>query len=59
MSSFQQLYSVLQAEHLAVKALLTISKKERAALVASDADVITTLIASKQSLIVQLEQLSR
>ena len=59
MSSFQQLYSVLQAEHRAAKELLTILKKERAALVESDADVITTLTASKQPLIVQLEQLSR
>ena len=59
MSSFQQLYSVLQAEHRTAKELLTILKKERAALVVSDADVMTTLTASKQPLIVQLEQLSR
>lgn len=50
---------LLQAEHRAAKELLTILKKERAALVESDADVITTLTASKQPLIVQLEQLSR
>ena len=50
---------MLQAEHPTAKELLTILKKERAALVASDADVMTTLTASKQPLIVQLEQLSR
>jgi len=59
MSSFQQLYSVLQAEHRTAQQLLTILTKERAALVNSDPEVMATLTANKQPLVVQLEQLSR
>jgi flagella synthesis protein FlgN len=59
MSSFQQLYSVLQAEHRTAKQLLAILTQERAALVHSDSEAMTQLTASKQPLVVQLEQLSR
>jgi flagellar biosynthesis protein FlgN len=59
MSSFQQLYSVLQAEHRTATQLLTILTEERAALVHTDPDKITELTASEQPLVVQLEQLSR
>jgi flagella synthesis protein FlgN len=59
MSSFQQLYSVLQAEHRTATQLLTILTEERTALVHSDPDKMTELTASKQPLVVQLEQLSR
>jgi flagella synthesis protein FlgN len=59
MSSFQQLFSVLQAEHRAAKQLLTILKQERSALIHPDPEVMTQLTASKQPLVVQLEQLSR
>jgi len=59
MSSFQQLYSVLQAEHRIAEQLLDVLTQERTALVHSDPELMTKLTASKQPLVVQLEQFSR
>ncbi len=59
MTSFQQLYSVLQAEHRTAQQLLEILSSEREALVHSDPEMMVKMTASKQPLIVQLEQLSR
>jgi flagella synthesis protein FlgN len=59
MTSFQQLYSVLQAEHRTATQLLDILTSERDALVHSEPEKMVKMTASKQPLIVQLEQLSR
>lgn len=59
MASFQQLYTVLQAEHQTVSALLAILEAEREALIQSNPEQMDKLTADKQPLVVQLEQLSR
>jgi flagella synthesis protein FlgN len=59
MASFQQLYSVLQAEHRTAEQLLEILTAERDALIRSEPEQMVKMTASKQPLIVQLEQLSR
>lgn len=59
MTSFQQLYSVLQAEHRAAKQFLDFLNQERQALVHSDPEKITQLTSEKQPLVIELEQLSR
>jgi flagella synthesis protein FlgN len=59
MASFQQLYSVLQAEHRTAEQLLEILTAERDALIQSEPEQMVKMTASKQPLIVQLEQLSR
>jgi len=59
MASFQQLYSVLQAEHRTAEQLLEILTAERDALIRSEPEKMVKMTASKQPLIVQLEQLSR
>tara|TARA_R110002111_G_scaffold167824_1_gene233638 strand:+ start:78 stop:560 length:483 start_codon:yes stop_codon:yes gene_type:complete len=59
MTSFQQLYSVLQAEHRTAQQLLDTLTEEREALVHSEPETMEKMTASKQPLIVQLEQLSR
>jgi flagella synthesis protein FlgN len=59
MASFQQLYSVLQAEYRTAEQLLEILTAERDALIQSEPEQMVKMTASKQPLIVQLEQLSR
>jgi len=59
MASFQQLLSVLQAEHRAAQQLLTLLTEERSILVHSDAEQMRQKTADKQPFVVQLEQLSR
>ena len=50
---------MLQAEHRIAEQLLDVLTQERTALVHSDPELMTKLTASKQPLVVQLEQFSR
>lgn len=59
MTSFQQLYSVLQAEHRTSTALLELLTAERDALMTSEMDTMAEMTANKQPLVEQLEQLGR
>ena len=59
MTSFQQLSSVLQAEHNTASELLRILTEERDALVQSETVTMDEMSANKQPLIVKLEQLGR
>ena len=59
MAPFQQLVTVMQAEHRTAQQLLTILTEERDALIHSNAEQMAQNTADKQPLIVELEQLSR
>ena len=59
MTLLQQLQSVLQAELESASQLLKLLNNERGALTESNADIMNEMMAQKQPLIVNLEQLGR
>ncbi len=59
MTAFQQLLTVLQAEHNSAQQLLAILNKERQLLISSESDEILQMAALKQTLLAELEQLAR
>jgi flagella synthesis protein FlgN len=59
MTAFQQLLTVLRAEHNSAQQLLAILNKERHLLISSESDEILHMSALKQTLLSELEQLAR